>query len=235
MTNVKIISLGGSIIAPDRIDTGFLKDFRDVITCYIEKHKDKKFIIVTGGGGPARAYQKAYREISIPSYNETQDWIGIAATRLNAQLLKAVFTDLCPDDVITNPLAVKSFSGSILIASGWKPGFSTDNVAVTLAERFKTDIVINLSNIAKVYSDDPKKNPAAKPIDYISWKDFKVLAGDRWIPGKNIPFDPVATKKAAELNLRVITAYGKDLDNFKNILYEKTFNGTVIGPVKKTT
>ena len=44
------------------------------------------------------------------------------------------------------------------------------------------------------------------------------------------PFDPVATKKAKELKLKVIAADGKDLPNLRKIFNEEDFTGTVIGP-----
>ena len=162
---VKVISLGGSIVAPDRVDTDFLKRLNTLIKNYLEEDKSRKLILVTGGGGPARAYQKAYREIADSPSSDRQDWIGIAATRLNRELLKSVFAEYCNDNVVTDPTAVKEFNDRILIASGWKPGFSTDYDAVLLAEKFNAKTVINLSNISKVYSEDPKINPAAVPMD----------------------------------------------------------------------
>jgi uridylate kinase len=46
------------------------------------------------------------------------------ATRLNAQLVKAVFADLCPTDVVYDPTAAEVFAGRVMVAAGWKPGFS---------------------------------------------------------------------------------------------------------------
>ncbi|MDR1253159.1 MAG: UMP kinase, partial [Treponema sp.] len=90
-------------------------------------------------------------------------------------------------------------------------------------------VVINLSNIEKVYTDDPRKNPDAKPVDTISWEDFRALVGDEWVPGKNVPFDPVASRHAAKIGLKVICAAGKNLDNLKKILRGEDFVGTSIG------
>ena len=61
---VTVISLGGSIIAPDAVDVPFLKNFASLIAELLESDAEKKFILVTGGGGPARAWQNAYREIA---------------------------------------------------------------------------------------------------------------------------------------------------------------------------
>ena len=226
---VTVISLGGSIVAPEGVDVSFIKDFRSLIGEFLEKDEKRRFIFVVGGGGPARAWQNAYREICPEIKNEEADWIGVMATRLNAQLVKAVMGDWCSQDVIVDPSKVGLFVGRVLVAAGWKPGFSSDYDAVLLAECFKADLVINLSNIARVYTDDPKKNPGAKPIDSISWDDFRAMVGDEWVPGKNVPFDPVASRHAAKLGLKVICTAGKDLANLRLLLDGKPFLGTTIG------
>ena len=226
---VTVISLGGSIVAPDGVDEAYLKEFSALIGEFIAQDDKRRFILVVGGGGPARTWQKAYRNISSAPDNEQADWIGIMATRLNAQLVRAIMGDLCTQEVVTDPTQVEPLMGRVLVASGWKPGFSSDYDAVLLAERFHADAVINLSNIEKVYTDDPKKNPGAKPIDSISWTDFCAMVGDEWVPGKNVPFDPIASKHAARMGLKVICAAGKNLPNLRNILLEKDFVGTIIG------
>ncbi len=226
---VKVLSLGGSIVAPEMPDTGFLSEFSGLIRSWLSEDSGRKLILVVGGGGPARIYQHALKTIVPEAENETADWIGIMATRLNAQLLKAVFADICPAEVVYDPTTVSIFSGRMIVAAGWKPGFSTDNDAVLLAERFSADTVVNLSNIEKVYTDDPKKNPEAKPIDAISWKDFRKMVGDEWLPGKNVPFDPVASRHAEQAGIKVICAAGKDISNLRAILNGENFTGTVIG------
>lgn len=229
----KVLSVGGSIVVPEKPDTDFLCKFIVMIRNWLNEDSQRRLILVVGGGGPARIYQNAYREIvsasdGASSDSSEADWIGIMATRLNAQLLKAALGDLCPQEVVYNPTTVDEFNGRILVAAGWKPGFSTDNDAVLLAERFNADTVVNLSNIEKVYTDDPRKNPDAKPIDSISWAEFRKMVGDDWTPGKNTPFDPIASKKAQDLNLTVICAAGKNIENIRSILDGKQFEGTEI-------
>ncbi len=230
MENIKVLSVGGSIVAPDKVDVNFIKNFKQAVLDYLNEDLNRKLVFVVGGGGPARSYQKAYREIVEQPVTDSQDWIGIMATRLNGELLKGVFADECPHPVVTNPTSVKSFKGRILVAAGWKPGFSTDNDSVLLAENIGADTVINLSNIKKVYSADPKLDPNAVPLDNITWSEMRKLVGDKWVPGVNVPFDPVATKRASELKLKVITALGNDIENMKKILIGSDFEGTTIGP-----
>ena len=229
--STKVLSVGGSIVAPEYPDVEFVGKFAEMIKDYLSSHKGDKLIFVVGGGGPARIYQKAFRDVTGTAPDagtDAADWIGIMATRLNAQFVKACFGDLCKEAVVTDPTQAKDFTGSILLAAGWKPGFSTDNDAVLLAEKFGADTVVNLSNIEKVYTDDPRKNPDAKPLDNISWADFRKMVGDEWTPGKNCPFDPIASKKAESMGLKVICAGGKNLDNIRAILEGKNHIGPTI-------
>lgn len=225
---VTVISLGGSIVAPDGVDENFLKDFTALIAELLAQDDKRRFIFVVGGGSPARTWQKAYRALCAKQEDEQADWIGIMATRLNAQLIRAIMGEWCSQDVVIDPTQVEPLMGRVLVAAGWKPGFSSDYDAVLLAERFSANAVINLSNIEKVYTDDPKKNPQAKPVDAISWADFCAMVGDEWVPGKNLPFDPIASRYAAKLGLKVICAAGRDLPNLKKILLNEAFTGTTI-------
>ena len=222
-----VLSLGGSIVSPDDVDASFLGDFRKLLTGYIDE-SGEKFVIVTGGGAPARRYQAAFRNIVADGSDEDQDWIGIAATRLNAALVQAVFGRYCRDPVVTDPTEPSAITGMVLVGSGWKPGFSTDYDAVVLAKRLGARLIVNLSNTDGIYDADPRNNPDAKPIDHLSWAELQNLVGTEWIPGRNVPFDPVATKAAAELGAPLIAAGGRDLPNLRNILLGNEFRGTLV-------
>jgi uridylate kinase len=243
---VTVISLGGSLIAPGHgkvpfdgagaasptsgVDSGFLKGFARLAEEHIAADPGRKLIVVCGGGSPARDYQAALREVVPGATGDDLDWVGIAATRLNAELLRRILGRWCGEEVVTDPEAVTVFAGRIMVAAGWKPGFSTDNDAVLLALRFSSDTVVNLSNIARVYTDDPRTNPAARPLDAASWAELLAIVGDSWTPGRNTPFDPVAARAAAEAHLRVVFADGRDLANLRSILEDGPFTGTAIGP-----
>jgi uridylate kinase len=226
---LSVISLGGSVVAPDGVDEAYLGSFLSLVNRLLEEEGDRRFILVVGGGGPARSWQRAYRNLARAPSDEEADWIGVMATRLNARLIKALLAGWCREEVVSDPSRADSFEGRVLVAAGWKPGFSSDYDAVILAERFKAPQVINLSNIEQVYTDDPRKNPEARPIDRISWPDFIRMVGDEWAPGKNVPFDPVASRRAAGLGLKVLFAAGKDLENLERILRGGDFLGTTIG------
>lgn len=307
-SEVKVISVGGSIICPDEVDAQFLADFSKMATQWLMAGEKRKLILVAGGGSIARKYQEALKAVecklgdcnkdkaiersdktiehngeatersdkatehngkttehkdeaitcngktiklndkAITSNDEADkrkstgcdenlvaendssrfDWLGIMATRLNAQLLKSAFGKLCPCKVVCDPTAEINFDGRVLVAAGWKPGFSTDMDAVVLAKHFGAKVIINLSNIERVYTDDPKKNPAAKPLSKISWADFCKIVGEEWKPGLNAPFDPIASKTARSEGMKVICAKGGNIENTRAILDDKDFIGTVI-------
>lgn len=223
-----VLSLGGSIVAPEKVDVEFLTRFKASIAGYLEERKDARLILTVGGGAPARIYQEAARKISPSSSDEELDWLGIRATHLNGALVRAVFSEYVENELVTDPTGDFSFDGRILVAAGWKPGFSTDTDAVYLARKFGAKTVVNLSNIKKVYTDDPRKNPDAKPLDHISWDDFIAMVGETWTPGKNTPFDPIASQIARKEGMRVICMDGRNIENLMAMLSDRPFEGTTI-------
>ena len=229
---IYIISLGGSLIAsPAGIDWKFLKKFRSLIISEIKK--SKRFVIVTGGGNTARSYQAAANKI-IKLTKDDQDWLGIHSTRLNAHLIKTIFRAYAHPRINKNPRTKADLKNhfkhgeGIMVAAGWRPGWSTDYIATILAERLNAKTVINLSNIDYVYNKNPKKFKSAKKIENNSWPNFRKIVGNKWDPGLNAPFDPIASRLAEKLKLKVIIANGKNLNNLKNILNNNAFKGTTI-------
>lgn len=214
---MKVLSLGGSLINPGEIDVSFLKKFRKLIL----QSKDK-FIIVCGGGALAREYMSASKEVC--PYVPDVDWFGIEATWMNANLVWRLF-HMMPREVFKEP--VKCSFQKVLIASGWKPGFTSDGDAVLWAVRNNVDTVFNLTNTDYVYDKDPNKYKSAKPIKQISWKDYLKHVG-KYKPGMHVPFDPVASKLAMRHDIKVIIINGRKLNNLARAFAGKPFIGTVI-------
>ena len=220
------MSIGGSLVVPNGgPDAKFLKQFDGFISAEVKK--GRKFVIVVGGGKTARHYIDAAREVHQVK-PEDLDWMGIHATRLNGHLLRTIFRKFAHPVVISNPLRTpKKWKGKVLIAAGWKPGWSTDYVACRIAKRLGVKQVINASNIDYVYTDDPRKNKAAKPIKEMNWKDYRKMVGDEWDPGLSAPFDPIASKFCHKNKINVAIVSG-DVKNMKNVLLSKDFKGTLL-------
>lgn len=222
-----VLSLGGSLIAQSDIsvDIAFLKRFRTLI----QKKKHVRFIIVCGGGMTCRRYQDAAKELGVERHDDL-DWIGIKATRLNAELVRAIFGNDAHPVVLGDPSKRVRTGARIIVGAGFEPGCSSDLDAVLLAKAFKAGTLINLSNITHAYTKDPRKHKDAKRIERCTWGEFQRVVGMKWIPGGHFPFDPQAAKLAKRIGLRVIIADGSDIQNLDKILSEKAFVGTRIGP-----
>ncbi len=226
-----VLSLGGSLVVPNGgIDTQFLMDFNKFIRGQISSKK-RRFFITVGGGGTTRHYQEAARIVRGEKIEDSDlDWLGLHATRLNAQLVRTIFRDIADPRVIKHYEIILKIEAPLAIAAGWKPGWSTDYCAVTLCQDYGIGEVVNLTNIDQVYDKDPKKFPDAKPLKDTSWKAYRKIAGEKWTPGMNLPFDPIASKLAAELGITVKILNGKNLDNLARALDGKSFHGTTIHP-----
>jgi uridylate kinase len=222
-----IISVGGSMIVPNDIDTVFLSQFKSLILDYVSR--GFRFVLIAGGGKTARKYQNAANEIT-PLTKDDMDWLGIHSTRLNAHLLRSVFVHEAHPRIITSPHDDIDWKESVLIGAGWRPGWSTDYVSVLLAKNFAITKLINLSNIDYVYTDDPRKNPEAKKIEQIEWKEFRKLIPSEWDPGLSSPFDPVAAKECEKIGMEVAILNGNNLENIRAYIDEQPFVGTVIYP-----
>lgn len=224
---IYILSVGGSLVVPKTgIDTTFLQDFKKLIV----KHAKlgKRFVIVVGGGTTARNYQDAARKVGKLTLDDI-DWLGIHATRMNGHLMRTVLRDVAHPIMVKDPTRpIKKWTEPVLIAAGWKPGWSTDYVATRLAKKVKAMSVANLSNIDYVYTKDPNKFRDAKQIEQISWKDFRKMVGDVWDPGMSVPFDPIASKLAEQCNMHVAIVNGTNIKNLDRLLSGKAFEGTKI-------
>lgn len=219
------MSVGGSLIVPDQIDTDFLGALKKLI----EVNIDRRFVIIAGGGRTARHYQDATN--ALHSINkEDLDWIGIHATRLNGHLLRTILKDEAYPVMITNPDEVLDAPKDVrvIIAAGYRPGASTDLRAIQIAERVHAQKVINLSNTDYVYTADPKTNPGATPIKEITWSEFRKLIPEEWDPGLSSPFDPIAAKEAEAKNIEVACINGDKLNELQNYLNDSEFIGTRI-------
>jgi uridylate kinase len=230
MSNMTVISVGGSLIVPDGIDTTFLTNLKALITAQIASG-DARFIIIAGGGKTARRYQDAAAAVSELTRDDL-DWMGIHATRLNGHLLRTVFRDIAYRVVITNPDDIHDVQSSekLIIAAGYRPGASTDLRAVQIAQRIGAKKVVNLTNTSHVYTDNPKTNPTATALENITWPEFMKLIPAEWDPGLSSPFDPVAARAAMALGLTVAHIDGARLGELDHFLSGENFVGTTIHP-----
>lgn len=223
-----VLSVGGSMVVPSSGDgTAFLRELKKLLFSYCRR--GYRFVIVVGGGAPCRMYQELLGAAGVRDKNAL-DWLGIYTTHTNAHYVALALSPHASTQIITNPKQEVDGRAKILVAGGHKPGASTDHVAVQLAARFGATCVANISNVAYVYSEDPRTNPQAARHTLLSWRQMQQIVGTKWTPGMHTPFDPVATRFAARNKLNVAIVDGNKLAELRNLLDGKPFAGTWIQP-----
>ena len=223
------MSLGGSLIIPNKINIKFLEEFRKVLIKNTNKYK---FIVVCGGGQTARNYIRGLEEQKILNKILLQSFLGISATRLNACFMTYFFgkdaNKGMPHDMrdvwdylIKNDIV---FCGALRYAEEQ----TSDSTAAKLANYFNT-IFINLTNIKGLYDKNPKKFRSAKFIPEVSHKEFLKMANKTaFHPGQHFILDQTAAKIIKKYNIPTYII-GEDTKNLDNLLNGKHFVGSVIG------
>ena len=222
-----VISLGGSLIVPDKVDTGFLGKFRKVIMGNTNKYK---FIIVCGGGSVARKYISALEESG--ANPKLQSLAGISATRMNARFM-SYFFGLNPERGIPHRMKEikKYLKRQDVVFCGaleYKPNQTSDSTSAEIAEKFNSDF-INLTDVSGLYDKNPKKFKDAKFIPEISWGKFNSIANKmKFIPGQHFVLDQTASGIIMKKRIKTYIL-GKNLNNLDALLKGKKFMGSVIG------
>ncbi|GCE07472.1 amino acid kinase family protein [Dictyobacter aurantiacus] len=224
-----IIKLGGSLIVPPGgIATSYLQRFQQFIRQQVTEHQ-RRFFIFIGGGQVARQYRDAGQAIVGHELTDDDlDWLGIHATRLNAHLMRTVFRDLAHPVIIKDYSIIQKPEKPVVIAAGWKPGWSTDYPAVILAQDYHVQSIFKLSNTDYVYDKDPRIHQDARPFQHLSWHEYRSMIEETWSPGSHAPFDPIAARLASDLNLKVCYLNGTHLDTLAKALNGEPFIGTTI-------
>jgi len=221
-----VISLGGSIIVPDKVRYDFLKKFCRII----KKQKNTKFVIVTGGGQIARDYISAVKKANLDV--RSQNLVGIMATRLNAMLV-ATFLGMKNWYILHTVKSImqRLKKQRIVVCGGILPGTASDGTAVQIAVDIKADVFINITNVKGLFT----KHPKLKGAKFIPETDHKYLYDRamelKYKPGQHFVVDQKAAKIAYEHKVPI--AILKGLDNLEKCLNNKKFTGTIVTSKEK--
>ncbi len=186
--------------------------------------------IVIGGGN-------FFRGRSHPEMDKvTADTIGIFSSIINALYLKDYLTNHNVKCILATPFNVPNLitnlsdgelknsynAGQVIIFGGGvgMSGYSTDSGTILALEKLDADLIIKLTNVDGVYSDDPKVNKDAIKYDYLTYeevleKDLKVM-------------DAYAIKKCQELHTKILVMNFKDYEKIMAYFNNEKI-GTLIG------
>ena len=224
---VEVISLGGSLLFRDGVvDHSYLEKLKELLMNF----KDRKFVIVVGGGSVARTYIKALERFD--AGEEFLAHFGIAITRTNARMVANAFGSVANKRTLPKSLkVVRNLLGKhkVVCCGGlrYEKNQTSDGTAAQIACYLKTRF-INITNVKGLYDKDPNKYGDAEFISEINYADFKKLVGKiKYKPGQHFVLDQHA---ASIIQKHKIETYivGKNLTNLRNLFKGKKFVGTFV-------
>jgi uridylate kinase len=223
-----VVSIGGSVLAPS-VGADRVAEHAAVVESLADEGHE--IGIVVGGGGVAREYIAAARDLDA---NEIElDQIGIDVTRLNARLLIAALGPAAvsapPTDYETAGEALKR--GEICVMGGVAPAQTTDAVSAALAEYVDADLLVYATSVPGVFSADPNENDDATKFEELSAADLvDVIADIDMAAGAGAPVDLLATKIIQRAGTRTIVLDGTDPKRIGAAVRRGDHDGTDVLP-----
>ena len=186
-----------------------------------------RLAIVVGGGEIARAYIEALKLVN--SNNSHMDLLGIEAARLNARLLAyALYPHAYPEPPASIEEAVRlSLLGKMIIMGGLQPGQSTAMVAALLAEALRAKLLIIATTVNGIYTSDPRKDPSARLLKRITYKEAREVLHQSIKPGhyELLDFQALNILERSTIPVRVI--HGGEPENITRAIHGEDV-GTLI-------
>lgn len=227
-----VLALGGSLLRPEVEERhswieGMISIIRDRVAA------DDRIGIVVGGGAPAREGISLARPII--DNEDRLDRIGIAATRLNATIIREALAEagVMVSGSIPHSLNEASMlfdERPVVVMGGTVPGHTTDAVAIRLAIMTGADRCIIGTNVERVYDSDPQTNPKAQSFDTLTHKELQNIVGpaEHDAAGPSGVVDPMGVADAARANLTLNVLDGRNPELIRAAIEGGSFPGTVI-------
>ena len=232
-----VVAIGGSLLRPEVEEKHvWLNDLIMIIRERVAA--GDRLGLVIGGGAPAREGISLAKPLIDDDYH--LDKIGIAATRLNATIIREAFTEagisvsgIIPTSV--NEAIQLLEERPVVVMGGTEPGHTTDAVAIRLAIAVNASKCIIATNVGKVFNQDPRKNPNAKSFDFLTHDQLQQIVGpaEHKGAGKSSVVDPIAVSEATKANLELNIIDGRKIERIKHTILGSNFDGTKISSVMK--
>jgi len=227
-----VVALGGSLLRPEVEERhAWLRELVKIIESRVES--GEKVALVVGGGAPAREGIDLARPL-IEDISHL-DRIGIAATRLNATIVKESLSDggICVPMKIPETVeeaVLELGRNDVIVMGGTDPGHTTDAVAIRLAIECGAEKCIIATNVSKVYSNDPRENPGAESYDSLTLRELQEIVGppEHAEAGSSQVVDPVGVAEALDHCLPIDVLDGRITQFIKNSLEGNDFEGTMV-------
>ncbi len=223
-----VVSIGGSVLAPD-LDPDRVAAHADALERLAADGCELG--VVVGGGGVAREYIEAARDLGA---NEVQlDQLGIGTTRLNARLLIAALGEAATLSPATeyDEAAAALRRDEVSVMGGVTPGQTTDAVAAAFAEAVDADLLVYATSADGVYDADP--NVHADATQYAEMTPAELV--DVVLPmsrdaGASAPVDLLAAKLIDRAGIRSVVLDGTDPAVLVDAVLRGEHTGTDVVP-----
>ena len=223
-----VLSLGGSVLAPE-LDSRRVAAYAETIERLVGEGCELG--IVVGGGGVAREYIGAARELDA---NEVQlDQLGIDVTRVNARLLiTALGSSVDPSPAHDYDEAADAIRrGDVSVMGGVTPGQTTDAVAATLGEYVNADLLVYATGANGVYDADPNVDETAEQFAEMTPEELvQIVVPMSRDAGASAPVDLLAAKLIQRSGMRTVVLDGHDPVAVEHAVLRGEHTGTDIVP-----
>jgi uridylate kinase len=220
-----VVSVGGSVLVPNP-DSNRVEAYAAVIEQLVGAGHEVAAVV--GGGGVAREYIRAARELGA---NEIElDQLGIGVTRLNARLLLAALDEELATSTVASEYeagAEALHRGDVAVMGGVVPAQTTDAVAAALAEYVGADLLVYATSVPGVFSADPNENSDAERHDELTAAALvETVASMEMTAGASAPVDLLATKVIERAGIDTYVLDGADPGHVRRAVLDGEFNGT---------
>ncbi|MFH0956472.1 MAG: UMP kinase [Candidatus Aenigmatarchaeota archaeon] len=223
------LKVGGSVFCPtEKPDTFFAERLAETLRKLSRSHR---LVVTVGGGKLARKMIESARKKGSKSHERLHK-VGIDASRKNARYLVDILDGAAHPYVPESEEAVKKAfaGGKIVVTGGFRPGQTTDTVAMQCALSVGAELLVIGTDVKGVYTKDPKKYSDAIFMSEMSPEDLVDMAGTGAVkPGTKTVVDSIAARMIAENAVKVAVVDIRDLQNLESLIAGEDFEGTVIG------
>jgi len=216
-----VLKLGGSIVAPNGLDSEHLGGLAAAINA-----ARQPLAVVVGSGAISRDYSAAMRSLGASEFDA--DCAGIMISRANAIALAAL---------LERGIYVESYAQAKAalpektpVMGGVLPLLTTTSVAALLAECVRARRLVIATNVDGIYDKDPRKHADARRYGAIGAAQLVAMAAERDCRSatENFVVDLLAAKTIARSKIPATVLDGKDLKNLSLALAGRKCNGTLV-------
>ncbi|WP_412538622.1 hypothetical protein R8Z50_22555 [Longispora sp. K20-0274] len=181
----------------------------NLATVMARLHCNYRLAITIGGGTQARALIARAMTLGLDPVRSSK--LGADIGLINGRLMHAGLIGAgvtCAEEPIMEfeEAAAAVRLGRVPILYGYWPGLTSDSVAALFASYMKADLMVKLSQVSGVFTDDPRTDPHATVVNVTSPADLLSLAQryDSRAPGASFVIDMVAIKTLAVARISLL-------------------------------